>query len=229
MGAILDALRALGGMASSQQVYEHLKSSGIAKPTDLATVQTSNETRFVKEVRFARNELVGAGLLTRTDGGIWQLSHAGWGTVLNLESARALVRIRRHGSAKVSQKRAIVTRPFSPGPPPGSWSTWVSRPVAEKYWTYIFRYGHHELWKIGFSSDVAARLRDINTHVPVEVTGESWSAYAQMNFESAALAFRMEQSLLGLLAGSRTFGERVKCSEAELQECWRTAAQQLRT
>src|ERR1700743_2312456 len=88
MGAILDVLRLCGGTAKSKEVYEILIAKGVARKGDITTIQKSGERRFSKEVRFARKELVEAGLLANDVEGIWSLSEHGWGTCLDPDTAR---------------------------------------------------------------------------------------------------------------------------------------------
>jgi hypothetical protein len=82
------------------------------------------------------------------------------------------------------------------------------------------RYGNSDVWKVGYAINVEARLIDINTHIPVEITRCQWMHFARHPWASPALAYRVEQSLLAALAQYRTSGERVQCSEAELLTAW---------
>jgi hypothetical protein len=58
------------------------------------------------------------------------------------------------------------------GPRPTSWTSQTGRDAEELSCTYAFQFGSRELWKIGHAKDVAARLADVNKHVPVEVLGD---------------------------------------------------------
>ena len=232
MGAILDALRETGGAASSKDIYEILVQIGIARTSDIRTVQTSGESRFVKEVRFARKELVDAGLVVNGAAGVWSLSLDGWRTCLTPEGARELVRLRRHGGAKRmlgSHKPAQVSGSVpTSGPPPSDWSKTVSRRSDRSAWTYIMRYGTTDVWKIGFATDVEARLGEINQHIPVEVTNCHWMHYARHPWPDSHSAFAMEQRLLKTLETVRTRRERVRCTETEILDAWRDAARHTR-
>jgi hypothetical protein len=66
---LLETLRAFGGSSTSREVYRWFKEQGIARPEDLAIIQESRDTRFVKEVRFARQLLYYAGLVAEGLGG----------------------------------------------------------------------------------------------------------------------------------------------------------------
>jgi T5orf172 domain len=87
--------------------------------------------------------------------------------------------------------------------------------------TYAFRFGERDVWKIGYAQNLSDRLNDVNKHVPREVLGERWSITTlQQRWPTQTEAYEMEQRLLGLLAARRTVGERVCCTEDELQAAW---------
>jgi hypothetical protein len=219
MIALLDLLRDAGGALPSPVVYAHLRASGRVPPSDLATIQSSGETRFAKEVRFARLELVHAGLLNLGTPGQWSLSETGWGTFLTPAEAQALIRQRRHGT-KLNAVHALLPGPTT-GPRPTAYTATVVRTVTDGSYAYAFRFGSADLWKIGHAQDVDARLVEVNRHVPVELLGLSWSIFARHACADSLAAHRLEQQLLGELSDRRTQGERVQCSRERLILAWR--------
>jgi len=87
--------------------------------------------------------------------------------------------------------------------------------------TYAFRFGQTDCFKIGWSHDPAARLKDINTHVPVEVTGAAWMPYLQQEWQDGAdAAYDMEQRVLDLLPQDRIIGERFQIARDALDSIW---------
>lgn len=219
---LLDVLRASGGSLRSVEVFERLKAGGYARATDVELTQASGETRFAKEVRFARLELVEAGLVQHSEDGIWSLSDEGWATFLTIKEARTLVSRRRHGGG---------VRPFKPprqgpttGPVPTAFVATVVRSLDRESWTYVLRYGESDLWKIGHTQDVAARLVDVNRHLPIEVTGVDWRLHARLMWPDSAAAYAMEQRLFRTLSRHRTHGERVRCSTLDLGAAWMACA-----
>jgi hypothetical protein len=121
---------------------------------------------------------------------------------------------------KLMNARQRVTTGPTYGPVPSSWSGTVSRDANAAATTYVFRFGNRNLWKIGHAQNVPARLRDVNEHVPHEVLGERWSVAWRRRWRTQKEAYEMEQRLLSLLAARRTVGERVHCTEDELQAAW---------
>ncbi len=107
------------------------------------------------------------------------------------------------------------------GPVPTTWSGPVSRDADAAATTYAFRFGKRDIWKIGYAQDLSDRLYEVNKHVPHEVLGERWSITTwQQRWPTQTEAYEMEQRLLSLLAARRTVGERVRCTEDELQTAW---------
>jgi hypothetical protein len=114
---------------------------------------------------------------------------------------------------------AAVAQPTT-GPRPSDWFGEVSRSAAETAYTYAMRFGRRDLWKIGHAQDLAARLQDINKHVPHEVLGEKWSLVMQQKWQSSVGAYEMEQRVLARLQTHRTEGERVLCPETVVFSAW---------
>jgi hypothetical protein len=114
---------------------------------------------------------------------------------------------------------AAVAQPTT-GPRPSDWFGEVSRRATETAYTYAMRFGSRDLWKIGHAQDLAARLQDINKHIPHEVLGEKWSIVMQQKWQSSVGAYEMEQRVLARLQTHRTEGERVLCPEIVVFTAW---------
>jgi hypothetical protein len=106
------------------------------------------------------------------------------------------------------------------GPMPTSWSGSTGRSVDRHAFTYAFRFGTSEVWKIGHTVDVGERLKQVNQHVPMEVVGQQWRAVIQHTWNSEVDAHGMEQRVFQALLPYRTSGERVKCKEQVLMSAW---------
>ena len=229
---LLDTLRAFGGVATSQEVYEWFRTQGVVRVSDL-TVQESKETRFAKEVRFARQLLFYGGFIAENVPGRWELTPDGWNTQLNLESARKLSR-RSEWKVRSSQRSeaptvAVVEAESAPpgpttGPSPTAWRGTVERANSGPASTYIMRFGDTRIWKIGYTSSVTKRLAELNRHIPVEVLKVRWQLAGQLRWPTVREAFELEQRVLQLLSASRTTGERVQCTEELLLAAWRAGA-----
>ena len=113
-----------------------------------------------------------------------------------------------------------VSQPTT-GPVPSDWSGIVTRDAAQEAWTYVMRFGQRNVWKIGHTQDLESRLAQVNQHVPHEELGERWAIVMHQHWESSLLAYEMEQRVLGVLGFYRTEGERIRCSEVELQGAWK--------
>jgi hypothetical protein len=127
----------------------------------------------------------------------------------------------------ISRQRALndVLSASGPttGPKPSSWSGVVARDATQVSFTYAFQFGNRDLWKIGHASDVAARLRDVNKHVPHEVLGEHWHQALQQRWPTEVEAYKMEQRVLLGLRTSSCVGERVTCTKRKLESTWSSA------
>lgn len=228
---LLETLRAFGGAAKSSEVCEWFVREGIAREADLTTIQKHGETRFRKEVRFARLALFQAGLLEGNDAGVWRLSPEGWMTQLDLETARAIANRRLRFLAPADDDRSIgfseielpTPRPTT-GPVPVAWEGMVRRTLATSASTYAMRFGETSIWKIGHTSNLTRRLIALNKHVPVEVLNCRWSLVRERRWNDPRLAQAMEQRVLRELTRHRTTGERVNCGEEELAAAWDRSA-----
>ena len=107
------------------------------------------------------------------------------------------------------------------GPTPSDWSGVVKRDAAREAWTYVMRFGARNVWKIGRTQDLALRLAEINQHVPHEELGERSALVMHPHWDSSFRAYEMEQKVLGVLGPYRTEGERIRCSDEELQTAWK--------
>jgi hypothetical protein len=114
------------------------------------------------------------------------------------------------------------------GPAPSSWTATVEHSINAPAWTYALRFGDRQLWKVGQAEDLVGRLNDVRRHVPEEVLHEQWRMAFRQRWADATLAHRMEQKIFELLATRRTIGERIKCSELELETAWTAAAAAIR-
>lgn len=231
---VINGVRAMGGAAAPQQVYDWLEREGHAVPLDLVTIQTDGGTRFRKEVRWARQALFDAGLLATTAEGLWSLTPGGQLASLTIEQARAIVRIRGQAprnsqppdlielEAVAVSSTPLGQNPLRPttGPIPSSWTGVVSRTVDGPASTYLMQFGERDIWKIGYAASLADRLADLNRHVPHEVLGEQWRLCRSQAWPNAILAYQMEQALLGALTKRRTIGERLRCDETEITALW---------
>ena len=139
----------------------------------------------------------------------------------SLEWAVLNVPVTREGSPLT---RLVTSSSPTRGPRPSSWTREVSRDSSGTAFTYILRYGDRDMWKIGWCVDVAARLADVNRHVPHEELEESWSCLFHVRRANHEAAYALEQSLLEELAAFRTIGERVRCAEHLVSAAWITLA-----
>lgn len=109
------------------------------------------------------------------------------------------------------------------GPTPTSWNGSTGRNVNRNAYTYAFRFGNSEVWKVGHAVDVVERLHEINKHVPTEILKLEWHAVMQQSWGSEVDAHAMEQRVFEALKPYRTVGERLKCKEQILMQAWMTA------
>ncbi len=109
------------------------------------------------------------------------------------------------------------------GPTPASWSGSASRDVNRRAFTYAFRFGKTDVWKIGHAIDVKDRLKQVNCHIPTEVISELWAPIYTQPWPDEVAAHAMEQRVLGALSSKRTSGERVRCPESVVWDAWKSA------
>ena len=91
-GPLLDALRALGGSGTPDEVVERI-ASDLHLPDEVQNeVLPSGEPRYRNQVAWARFYLVKEGLLDSSKRGIWSLTERGRSTKLSPEQARDVFR-----------------------------------------------------------------------------------------------------------------------------------------
>lgn len=106
------------------------------------------------------------------------------------------------------------------GPVPSSFSTTMIRDAFREAWTYAFRFGNLNVWKVGWAHDTDERLADLNKHVPHEILRQEWGRGLKQKWASAEQAYAMEQRILRSFAETDRYGERVHCTEAQFEAAW---------
>lgn len=89
-GPLLDALRALGGSGTPDEVVDNIATTLNVPDEQLNEVLPSGELRFRNQVAWARFYLVREGLLDSSRRGVWSLTEKGRTTTLSPEEARAV-------------------------------------------------------------------------------------------------------------------------------------------
>jgi hypothetical protein len=127
----------------------------------------------------------------------------------------------------IREERGRIAEAVGPGatmgPIPSSFMTTMIRDADRRAFTYAFRFGSRDVWKVGWAHEPAARFRELNAHVPHEVLGQRWGGGFTQAWASAEQAYEMEQRILGSFEPSLRIGERVQCSEAQIEAAWRKA------
>ena len=121
-GPLLDALRALGGSGTPDEVVERI-AEDLKIPDDVQNeLLPSGEPRFRNQVAWARLYLVRDGLIDSSKRGVWSLTERGRATRLSLEDARGIrtkwVRIfqeKRLGKPPATEAE-VATNDASPEP-----------------------------------------------------------------------------------------------------------------
>lgn len=103
---------------------------------------------------------------------------------------------------------------------PTSWTSSINREIGNQSYTYAFRFGEANCWKIGYTTDRNRRVEEVNSHIPHEILKQKWVCKYSQTWPNEVMAYNMEQALLGLLAKYRTAGERVICTEDILRSAW---------
>jgi len=106
------------------------------------------------------------------------------------------------------------------GPTPNDWTGTITRTAQVEAWTYAMRFGRRNIWKVGHTQNLEQRLQDVNLHVPAEETFENWTLSLKKPWPDSIAAHAMEQRVFHTLAPFRTVGERIRCTEAQLQSAW---------
>lgn len=85
--------------------------------------------------------------------------------------------------ARLLDKALNPGRPTA-GPEPKSWKGSTGRDVNRTAFTYAFRLGLTDIWKIGHAIDVKEGLKQVNCHIPPEAVPEPWDAKFQQAWDS---------------------------------------------
>lgn len=144
-----------------------------------------------------------------------------------LDLRRASSKTTKNSDTPVHGAEAALPLGPTTGPRPTSWTGLVSRDATGRSHVYVFQFGDREVWKIGHTMDVEARLAEVNKHVPYEILGEQWRVCRHHHCASHDAAYAMEQSLLVLLRTSSSMGERVICTRESLDKAWEAVVTQL--
>lgn len=123
------------------------------------------------------------------------------------------------GKARLLDQALNVGKPTT-GPMPSSWSGSTGRDVSREAFTYAFRFGKTNIWKIGHAVDVSQRLGQVNLHIPSEVVPDRWNFAYEQKWPDEVAAYSMEQRVLNALNQYRTVNERIKCTESEVVSAW---------
>jgi restriction system protein len=89
-GPLLDALRALGGSGTPDEVVERIGLDLKIPDAVQNELLPSGEQRFRNQIRWARMHLVREGLIDSSERGVWSLTERGRKTRLSLEDAKAI-------------------------------------------------------------------------------------------------------------------------------------------
>jgi hypothetical protein len=112
------------------------------------------------------------------------------------------------------------------GPRPTSWTTNVERNVDGKAYTYLLRFGDHDLWKIGWSTDIDRRRRDINAYIPWGLLEERWQIHEWRLFPSQQEAWEAEQAFIDHLERRhihQVAEEQFACGAGDVHDAWAMA------
>jgi len=140
--------------------------------------------------------------------------------VLALPKIEVTVPLSPHVQKLLLLNEAVAFGRPTTGPTPSDWSGTVTRTAQAESWTYAMRFGKRDIWKVGHSQDLDQRLREVNLHVPFEETSEAWTLILKQRWPDSIAAHAMEQRVFCALSTFRTVGERVRCTEAQLQSAW---------
>ncbi|KQZ61105.1 hypothetical protein ASD67_17675 [Sphingopyxis sp. Root1497] len=235
MLAVIRMLHDADRAAKPDEVYAWIDAEGL-RSTRPPPAGKDAEMHYRRDVRFARQELADASILLPSPG-LWELADPG--DALSLTEAKAVEVIRENrrrrdarrkerkegrgvsdGGTGVTAAFAISGPSHGPPPVPGTFSLVRGDGPA---FTYAFRFGRTSVWKIGYTSDLAARLAEVNRHLPVETDCATWTVARSHSWPGRHPAFAMEQDIFERLASSRTHFERVRCSARALDAAWEAA------
>jgi hypothetical protein len=149
-----------------------------------------------------------------------ELDEADTRAVLALPKTEVTIPLVPHVVKLLALSDALAFGRPTTGPTPSDWTGTVTRTAHAESWTYAMRFARRGLWKVGHTQDIDQRLRDLNLHVPVEETGEGWVLALKQRWPDSVAAHAMEQRVFRALTTFRTAGERIRCSEAQMQSAW---------
>jgi hypothetical protein len=81
------------------------------------------------------------------------------------------------------------------GPVPTVAGYWVTRTEMTSY-VYVLNFEGTDIFKVGWASDVDARAKDINQHVPSEILQRQWEIFLWRRYPDQFEAYAAEQKLL---------------------------------
>lgn len=110
-GPLLDALRALGGSGTPDEVVDQIARTLKIPDKQLNETLPSGELRFRNQVAWARFYLVREGLLDSSRRGVWSLTEKGRLSSLSIEDARAIFLKWVKLFAEERKKRKVATEP----------------------------------------------------------------------------------------------------------------------
>ncbi len=122
---------------------------------------------------------------------------------------------------------AILQLRRSIGPPPWFKKINVVRTRPLEAYTYLLQFSEKPIWKVGYTKDLEARLRNINEHLPFEYTGEYWHLKLYETWSDVMQAYEMEQKVLKELSPYRGNRERLSCSFHLVKQAWHAASSTL--
>jgi len=110
-GPLLDALRALGGSGTPEEVFERV-ASDLQLPDEVQNeVLPSGEPRYRNQIGWARFYLAKEGLLDSSKRGIWSLTERGRSTSLSPEQSRAIFKKWVQFFQEERRKKASTSEP----------------------------------------------------------------------------------------------------------------------
>jgi restriction system protein len=112
-GPLLDALRALGGSGTPDEVVERIALDLSLSDEVQNELLTSGKARYRNQVEWARFYLVREGLLDSSKRGVWSLTERGRSTKLSLEQAREIFRKWVHFFQEQRSGKAGASEPIT--------------------------------------------------------------------------------------------------------------------
>lgn len=123
--------------------------------------------------------------------------------------------------AKVKRLNVALSRPEpTTGVFPIAWKSLVERKLGQQASTYLLRFGKTNCWKVGWALEPKKRLTEINKHIPYEVIEQKWHLHMWQPWPDEKMAFEMEQRILNATSTFRSIGERLICSQQDIESIW---------